>query len=168
LREDKKAREVVREVPRPVEQVADPSPPAASSPPPSAAKAAKRAKPAKGTKKSSARGRIAKAAPAPSRPLRGRSPEGEARSSKRGPKTGGEAYVAGVRLTHPDRVLYPPQGITKRDLALYYESIADWILPHVKGRPLTLVRCPEGAEKECFYMKHSGVWAPSALRRVAI
>ena len=102
------------------------------------------------------------------RPARGRSPEGEKLGPKRGPKTGGEEIVAGVRLTHPDRVLYPPQGITKRDLALFYESIADWILPHVKGRPLTLVRCPEGAEKGCFYMKHSGVWAPEALRRVKI
>ena len=88
--------------------------------------------------------------------------------TKRGPKTGGEEKVAGVRLTHPDRVLYPPQGITKHDLALFYESIAKWILPHVKGRPLTLVRCPEGAEKDCFYMKHSLGWAPEALRRVKI
>ena len=135
LREDKKAREVVREVPRPVAQVADPPPLAAPGP----------------TKEASKPARAKRAKPTP-----------------RGPKTGGEAYVAGVRLTHPDRVLYPPQGITKRDLAQYYESIADWILPHVQGRPLTLVRCPEGAEKECFYMKHSGVWAPPALRRVAI
>jgi bifunctional non-homologous end joining protein LigD len=73
-----------------------------------------------------------------------------------------------VRLTHPDRVLYPAQGLTKRGLAAFYESIADWILPHVVGRPLTLVRCPEGLEKDCFYMKHSGVWAPPALRRVKI
>ena len=83
-------------------------------------------------------------------------------------KAAEEATVAGVRLTHPDRILYPTQGITKRDLAVFYESIADWILPHVTGRPLTLVRCPEGLEKECFYMKHSGVWAPPALRRVKI
>jgi bifunctional non-homologous end joining protein LigD len=76
--------------------------------------------------------------------------------------------VAGVRLTHADRVLYPVQGISKRDLALHYEAIADRILPHVRGRPLTLVRCPEGAEKGCFYMKHSGVWAPKSLRRVRI
>jgi bifunctional non-homologous end joining protein LigD len=76
--------------------------------------------------------------------------------------------VAGVRLTHPDRVLYPAQGTTKRDLARFYESIADWVLPHVRGRPLTLVRCPEGQDRECFYMKHSGVWAPAALRRIRI
>ena len=62
--------------------------------------------------------------------------------------------VAGVRLTHPDRVLYPEDGITKRDLAEYYEHVADWILPYVVGRPLTLVRCPEGYQGECFFQKH--------------
>ncbi len=108
------------------------------------------------------------AAPPAKRPARARSREGQELSAKRGPKAGGEEVVAGVRLTHADRVLYPPQGITKRDLARLFETIADWILPHVKGRPLTLVRCPEGAEKGCFYMKHSGVWAPEALRRVKI
>ena len=64
------------------------------------------------------------------------------------------AEIAGVELTHPDRVLYPEQGITKRELALYYAKIADWILPHVEGRPLTLVRCPEGHKKQCFYQRH--------------
>jgi bifunctional non-homologous end joining protein LigD len=74
----------------------------------------------------------------------------------------------GVRITHPDRVVYPPQGITKLDLARFYESIADWILPHLRGRPTSLVRCPEGLGEECFYQKHVGVWAPAALRRVRI
>ncbi|WCQ89297.1 non-homologous end-joining DNA ligase [Sorangium sp. Soce836] len=81
---------------------------------------------------------------------------------------GDGASVAGVRLSHPDRVLYPAQGITKRELALYYESVAGWMVPQVKGRPLTLVRCPEGTESECVYMKHAKVWGPSALRRVTI
>ncbi|HUD00239.1 MAG TPA: DNA ligase D, partial [Candidatus Polarisedimenticolaceae bacterium] len=62
--------------------------------------------------------------------------------------------VAGAKLTHADRVLYPEQGITKRELALYFEQIADWILPHVAARPLTLVRCPEGHNKQCFYQRH--------------
>ena len=54
------------------------------------------------------------------------------------------------------RPLSPGRGLTKLDLARYYERIADRILPHVEGRPLTLVRCPEGAAKPCFYMKHTG------------
>jgi len=76
--------------------------------------------------------------------------------------------VAGVKLTHPDRVLFPEDHITKLDLARFYEGIESWIIPHLAGRPLTLVRCPEGATAECFYMKHSKVWAPDALRRVNI
>jgi bifunctional non-homologous end joining protein LigD len=63
--------------------------------------------------------------------------------------------VAGIKLTNPDRVLYPDQGITKHELALYYERIADWIIPHLEGRPLTLVRCPEGDLKQCFYQRHT-------------
>lgn len=76
--------------------------------------------------------------------------------------------VASVTLTHPDRILYPEAKITKLDLARFYEGIERWILPHLRGRPLTLVRCPEGATAECFYMKHSKVWAPAPLRRVQI
>jgi bifunctional non-homologous end joining protein LigD len=96
---------------------------------------------------------------------KGRGGQSPAAASAKGP---GEAVVAGVRLTHADRVLYPPQKTTKRDLALFYESIADWILPHLAGRPTALVRCPEGVAKECFYQKHVGTWAPESLRRVKI
>jgi bifunctional non-homologous end joining protein LigD len=103
---------------------------------------------------------------APSRPLRKPPvPEPRGPSSRRG---AAPVEAAGVRLTNPDRILFPGQGVSKRDLAQFYEAIADWILPHVKGRPLTLVRCPEGTSKPCFYMKHTGVWAPPALRRVKI
>jgi bifunctional non-homologous end joining protein LigD len=76
--------------------------------------------------------------------------------------------VANVAISHPDRVLYPDRKLTKLDIARYYESIAKWIVPHVAGRPLTLVRCPEGIAGDCFFMKHSKVWAPKALRRVRI
>jgi bifunctional non-homologous end joining protein LigD len=62
--------------------------------------------------------------------------------------------IAGIKLSHPSRVLYPDQGITKLELARYYEKISDWILPHLKGRPLTLVRCPEGHRKQCFFQRH--------------
>jgi len=76
--------------------------------------------------------------------------------------------VAGVTISHPDRILYPDLKLTKLDIARYYDSIAGWIVPHVAGRPLTLVRCPEGLAGDCFFMKHSKVWAPPALRRVRI
>lgn len=76
--------------------------------------------------------------------------------------------VAGVRLTNPDRVLYPQQGITKRHLAEFYETVADWILPYIVDRPLTLVRCPKGHEQKCFYQKHLTESMPDALRGVLI
>jgi bifunctional non-homologous end joining protein LigD len=76
--------------------------------------------------------------------------------------------IEGVRITHADRVIYPEQEITKGDLAAFYVSIADWILPHLLDRPTTLVRCPEGLGGECFYQKHTGQWAPPSLRRVKI
>jgi bifunctional non-homologous end joining protein LigD len=59
-----------------------------------------------------------------------------------------------VRLTHPDKVLDGSSGITKKDLAAYYLAVSEAILPHIANRPLTLVRCPEGSEKQCFYQKH--------------
>jgi bifunctional non-homologous end joining protein LigD len=75
---------------------------------------------------------------------------------------------AGVKLTHPSKVLYPEQGITKLELAQYYEAVADWILPHIKNRPLVLVRCPAGCDKECFFQKHAGPGTPPALRQIPI
>ncbi len=76
--------------------------------------------------------------------------------------------VAGVRLTHPDRILYPDQGVTKAHLARYYEQIAEHILPHIANRPLTLLRCPDGQEKSCFYQKHPPEGLGEAVRRVMI
>jgi bifunctional non-homologous end joining protein LigD len=76
--------------------------------------------------------------------------------------------VAGVRISHPERLIYPDQGISKIQLARYYQSIADWIVPHVKGRPLTLVHCPAGIASPCIYLKHAKQWGPDALRRVRI
>jgi bifunctional non-homologous end joining protein LigD len=74
-----------------------------------------------------------------------------------------------VRLTSPDRVLYADIGLTKLGLASYYAQIADWILPHLVDRPLSLVRCPEGQKAgKCFYQKHVRPGTPEALGRVKI
>ena len=47
-------------------------------------------------------------------------------------------------ITHPDKILYPDMGLTKKDLVAYYAEVSPWMLPHVINRPLSLVRCPEG------------------------
>ncbi|HEV7224589.1 MAG TPA: DNA ligase D, partial [Pirellulales bacterium] len=96
---------------------------------------------------------------------RGRPP---ADASRRPAPSNETAELAGVKLTHANRLLYPDQGITKLGLATYYTGIADWILPHVAGRPLSLLRCPEGLHKTCFYQKHVGPGTPQAIRRVPI
>jgi bifunctional non-homologous end joining protein LigD len=76
--------------------------------------------------------------------------------------------VAGIRISHPDRPIYPELGVSKLDLVRYYEEIGEWIVPHVQGRPLTLVHCPSGVGGACMYMKHAKAWGPTALRRVRI
>jgi bifunctional non-homologous end joining protein LigD len=79
------------------------------------------------------------------------------------------SVVAGVTITHPDRVLYPRPRVTKLDVARYYEAIAERMLPHLADRPTTLVRCPDGIEGECFYQRHAGASAAAtAMRRVPI
>jgi bifunctional non-homologous end joining protein LigD len=86
-------------------------------------------------------------------------------------RTGSRAasvQIEGVRLTSPAKVLYPEQGLTKLDLAEYYQAVADWILPHIRLRPLTLVRCPSGRTGWCFFQKHIDDSAPEALQRVVV
>jgi bifunctional non-homologous end joining protein LigD len=76
--------------------------------------------------------------------------------------------VAGVRLSHPDKVLYADQALTKQDLAEHYLLVADHMLPHIVGRPLSLVRCPAGEGEHCFFQKHAGTGVPEAVRRILV
>ncbi|WP_264774051.1 DNA ligase D [Coxiella burnetii] len=59
-----------------------------------------------------------------------------------------------IKLTNPEKILYPEEKITKRQLADFYSKIADRLLPHIVHRPLMLLRCPNGYNKECFFQKH--------------
>lgn len=76
--------------------------------------------------------------------------------------------MEGVRLTSPEKVLYPEQGITKGELAEYYIAVADRMLPHLARRPLSLVRCPAGSSKACFFQKHVGSGVPAGVHRIEI
>jgi bifunctional non-homologous end joining protein LigD len=69
--------------------------------------------------------------------------------------------VAGVRLTHPDRVYWDDVGITKHDLAEFYVQVWKRMRPHLVGRPIALVRCPEGASGQCFFQKHARAGIPT-------
>ena len=86
------------------------------------------------------------------------------------PAAGGRARRGGhrrtaVRLTHPERLLWPEAGITKQGLADFYADIANWILPHITGRVLSLLRCPSGTHEKCFFAKHP--WNGLERRRAA-
>ena len=59
-----------------------------------------------------------------------------------------------VTITHPDRIVYKKGKISKGDVAAYYRQVAHWLLPELVGRPLSLVRCPDGAQGSCFFQKH--------------
>jgi bifunctional non-homologous end joining protein LigD len=72
------------------------------------------------------------------------------------------------RLTHPDRVLFKDQGLTKQALAAYYVAIARHMLPHIADRPLSLVRCPGGTSQKCFYQKHAAAGMSEAIRRIRV
>jgi bifunctional non-homologous end joining protein LigD len=74
----------------------------------------------------------------------------------------------GVRLTHPDRVLFADMGLSKADLIEYYRAVERFILPHVSRRLLSLVRCPQGTERKCFYQKHSTEGFPGAFRSLRV
>jgi bifunctional non-homologous end joining protein LigD len=85
-----------------------------------------------------------------------------------GRSQGGALRIGGVRVSSQDREVYPGEGITKGDIACFYESIAGRVLPYVAGRPLTVIRCPEGIGGQCFYQKHLYDNLPPTIQGVEV
>jgi bifunctional non-homologous end joining protein LigD len=125
VREDKLATEVVREDKKMV---------------------AKASASAGETKASTTKAKTAKPVATKRAPASGKSSK-SSKSSKASP--------GDVHLTNPDRVYWEDVGLTKAGLADYYTQVWDWIAPHVVGRALSLVRCPEGTSGQCFFQKHA-------------
>jgi len=125
VREDKPAAEVVREVP-----------------------AMEKRKPNR--KLSASAKRSVKAAAQAARAATRRSPVPRARAS-----APAKPRDTAVRFTHPDRVYWADVDVTKQDLADYYRDVWDWMAPHLQGRPLALLRCPDGTKGQCFFQKHA-------------
>ncbi len=130
VREDKPAAEVVREV-----AVGRAS--SSSSKPSSKSKAAAHAARAAAKRSPAAKGTAKRAA------------------SRRSAPPAKPWSDTDVRFTHPDRVYWVDAGVTKQDLADYYRDVWEWMAPQVAGRPLALVRCPEGTKGQCFFQKHA-------------
>ena len=76
--------------------------------------------------------------------------------------------VAGVTLTHPDKVLYADQGVTKLDLANYLHAVSARMLPHASRRLMSLVRCPDGAAKQCFFQRHGGAGLTPSFKHLPV
>lgn len=81
--------------------------------------------------------------------------------------------VMGVALSHPDKVLWPGSTdldapITKLDLARYFEAVGGWMLPHLQGRPCSLLRAPDGVGGETFFQRHVGAGASDRFSQVRI
>ena len=83
-------------------------------------------------------------------------------------KTAPVEEKAPVRLTHPDKVIDIESGLTKQALADYYWAISEHILPHIADRPISLVRCPDGSAKPCFYQKHVNAMLPKDIGTVMV
>jgi len=95
-----------------------------------------------------------RAAEPPSGDAEPKSASAAARRAGASVATAAKAAPAGVKVTNPQRVIDPQSGLTKLDLVRYYDSVADWILPHLKGRPVALVRGPTGITGQLFFQKH--------------
>src|SRR6185503_14634713 len=76
--------------------------------------------------------------------------------------------LAGIRVTNPDRGMFKGSGVTKLDIAVHYARVGDWILPELLRRPVTLVRCPTGEQKDCFYQRHAFAGLPDGVERVEL
>lgn len=85
-----------------------------------------------------------------------------------GDDVGGDRKIGGVRVSSTGRVVYPDAGVTKGAVADHYAAVADRMLMHVAGRPLSLLRCPDGISGECFFQKHAGKGFPDGVKSMPI
>jgi bifunctional non-homologous end joining protein LigD len=83
-------------------------------------------------------------------------------------ETAAPAMRVRVRLTHPDRVLFPDAGVTKAELAVYLDAAAERMGPHLFGRPVSLVRAPDGVGKQTFFQKHAMAGAPKEIKTTPV
>ncbi|TGP13361.1 ATP-dependent DNA ligase, partial [Mesorhizobium sp. M1D.F.Ca.ET.234.01.1.1] len=74
-----------------------------------------------------------------------------------------ESDLATIWVTNPERRLFGKTGPTKLDIAVYYALVGDFMLPHIIGRPVSLVRCPTGKPQDCFFQRHAFTGMPPSV-----
>lgn len=79
----------------------------------------------------------------------------------------GSVVLSGIAITHPNRVISETGHITKGELAEYYATVASLIMPEIARRPLSLLRCPSGIDKQCFFQRNPGRGLGAHIRRFA-
>lgn len=148
-REDKAPKDVGRESAKPADEVKAPK--AAKT-----AAAGKPKPPIKQTKQAATRTENAEKPERPEKPeTRTATMTSKAAKAAKAEKGASASAASGqLRITHPERVIDPSTGHTKIELVRYYESVLEWLLPHLGRRPVAIVRAPDGIEGELFFQKH--------------
>jgi len=93
-------------------------------------------------------------------------PQKLAKAQKKGDRATAESF--GVKISNPERIVYPEDGLTKKDLADYYAGIEALMMVDAARRPITLIRCPQGRGKKCFFQKHDSGAFGEHVKQIAI
>jgi bifunctional non-homologous end joining protein LigD len=93
-------------------------------------------------------------------------PKSLTKAEKRGDRATAASF--GIAISNPDRVIYPEDGLTKADLADYYAEVEALMMVDAARRPITLIRCPQGRGKHCFFQKHDSGSMGEHVKRIAI
>src|SRR5260370_41734020 len=94
--------------------------------------------------------------------------QGRKGSAKRGGIVKTSKNATDIKISNPDKVFWPDEGYTKKDLGVYYAKVFPWLEPYVRDRVLTMERCPDGMQGQCFYQKEmpKGMPAGTPTKRI--